>query len=59
MKLTSAQKKKLESKIKHIVGTCQCPATSRTCIYWKNIDRRDKGGDDWQAKEIIKEVEKL
>lgn len=59
MKLTRAQEKKLESKIKHIVGTCQCPATSKTCAYWRNIDRRDKGGAEWQTDLIIKEVKKL
>lgn len=59
MKLTSAQKKKLTAVIRHITGVCDCPASSKTCAYWKNIDRRDKGGTDWQAKLIIKEIEKL
>lgn len=56
MKLTATQKKKLMSRVRHITGECGCSANSRTCAYWKYVD---KGGDDWQAKEIIKEVEKI
>ena len=56
MKLSATQKKKLTSKVKHITGECGCSPNSKTCIYWRLVD---KGGDDWQAKEIIKEVEKL
>lgn len=56
MKLTSAQKKKLASKIKHITGECGCSANSKACLYWKNVD---KGGEDWQVKAIIKEIESL
>lgn len=56
MKLTKAQEKKLASKVKHITGECSCSPNSKTCIYWKMVD---KGGDDWQAKEIIKALEKL
>lgn len=56
MKLTAQQKKKLTSKINHITGECCCSPNSKTCLYWKNVD---KGGDDWQAKLIIKEIEKL
>lgn len=59
MKLNSTQKKKLTSVIRHVTGECGCSPNSKTCLYWKNIDRRDKGGDDWQAKEIIKALEKL
>lgn len=59
MKLTAAQKKKLTTAIKHITGECGCSASSKTCAYWRNVDRRDKGGDDWQAKLILKEIEKL
>lgn len=56
MKLTAAQKKKLTSKVKHLTGECGCSPNSKTCPYWKYVD---KGGDDWQAKLIIKEIEKL
>lgn len=56
MKLNATQKKKLTSVIRHVTGECGCSSNSRTCLYWKNID---KGGDDWQAKEIIKALEKL
>lgn len=56
MKLTKAQKMKLTKTISHITGECSCSPNSKTCIYWKLVD---KGGDDWQAKEIIKVIEKL
>lgn len=56
MKLNATQKKKLTSVIRHVTGECGCSPNSRTCLYWKNID---KGGDDWQVKEIIKVLEKL
>lgn len=56
MKLTAVQKKKLTTAINHIVGECNCPATSTKCAYWKNVD---KGGEGWQAKLIVKEIEKL
>lgn len=56
MKLTAQQKRTLTSKVKHITGECSCPPNSKTCIYWKMVD---KGGDDWQTKEIIKLIEKL
>lgn len=56
MKLTKAQEKKLVKIVSHITGECNCPATSRTCAYWKNVDR---GGADWQAELIVKEIKKL
>lgn len=56
MKLTAKQKRTLASKVKHITGECSCSCNSKTCLYWKNVD---KGGEDWQAKEIIKAIEKL
>lgn len=56
MKITATQSKKLTAKIRHIVGECGCPASSKTCAYWKNVD---KGEDDWQAKLIIKEIKNL
>lgn len=56
MNLTKAQATKLTNKIKHITGECNCSPNSSTCAYWKNVD---KGGEDWQAKEIIKEIKKL
>lgn len=56
MKLTAKQKRTLTSKVKHITGECSCSCNSKTCLYWKNVDR---GGEDWQAKEIIKTIEKL
>ena len=59
MKLSKLEEKKLAAKILHIVGECQCPATSKTCAYWKNTDRRDKGGAEWQTDLIIKEIKKI
>lgn len=56
MKLTQAQIKKLKTKLAHITGECLCSASSKTCVYWKNVD---KGDDDWQAKEIIKLIKEL
>lgn len=56
MKLNATQKRKLTAKIRHITGECGCSPNSKTCSYWKNVD---KGGEDWQAKLIIKEIEKL
>lgn len=56
MKLTRAQENKLATKIRHITGECGCSASSKTCLYWKNVD---KGGEDWQAKEIIKAIKAL
>lgn len=59
MKLTKAKQTELVKKFKHIVGTCNCPATSKTCLYWRNVDRRDKGEEDWQVDLIMKEIKKL
>ena len=56
MKLTKTEEKKLLTIMKHITGECMCSPNSSTCFYWKNID---KGGADWQAKAIIKEIKKL
>lgn len=56
MKLNATQKKKLTSVIRHVTGECGCSPNSKTCLYWKNVD---KVGSDWQAKEIIKALEKL
>ena len=55
MKLTKAVEKKITNQVKHIVGECNCPATSKTCIYWKKVD----GEDGWQTKEIIKLIKSL
>ena len=56
MKISKAQEKILTSVLKHITGECGCSANSKTCIYWKLVD---KGGDNWQANEIIKVIKKL
>lgn len=56
MKLTVEQKKKLTTAVRHITGECGCSCNSKTCLYWKNVD---KGGEGWQAKLILKEIEKL
>lgn len=56
MKLNAQQKKKLTGKIKHITGECCCSSNSKSCLYWKYVD---KGDENWQAKLIIKEIEKL
>ena len=56
MKLDSKQKKQLSKTLPHITGECMCPASSKTCVYWKNVE---KGVGEWQTKLIIKEIEKL
>lgn len=56
MKITKAQEKKLAQKVRHITGECLCSPSSKTCIYWKKVD---KGGVDWQAQEIIKLIKEL
>lgn len=56
MKLTKAKQTELAKKFKHIVGTCNCPADSKTCTYWRNVDKCDY---DWQVDLIIKEIKKL
>ena len=56
MKLTQTQKKNLTKAISHITGECMCSPNSKTCAYWANVD---KGGEGWQAKLIVKEIEKL
>lgn len=55
MKLTATQEKKLTAKLIHITGECNCSPNSKTCLYWKLVD---KGGVE-VAKEIIKEIKKL
>lgn len=55
MKLTTAQKKKLIGKLIHLTGECNCPPSSKTCLYWKYVD---KGGEE-VAREIVREIEKL
>ena len=56
MKITKAQEKKLAQAVRHITGECLCSPSSKTCIYWKQVD---KGGADWQAQEIIKLIKAL
>lgn len=56
MKLTATQKNKLASKVVHIVGECKCSADSKTCTYWKNVDKCDY---NWQTELIIREIERL
>lgn len=56
MKLTATQVKKLTPKLHHIVGSCDCLASSKTCTYWKKIDSKDR---DWQVKAILNEIKKL
>lgn len=56
MKITKTQEKKLAQKLAHITGECMCSPNSKTCVYWKNVD---KGGDDWQVKEIIKIIKEI
>lgn len=56
MKLTKAQETKLAKLIVHITGECMCSPSSKTCLYWKNVD---KGDDDWQTKAIIKAIKEL
>lgn len=55
MELSKTQEKKLMAKLKHITGECQCPSSSSTCLYWKNVDK----GGDWQSKQIIKAIKEL
>lgn len=56
MKLTKMQENKLAKKIVHITGECNCLPSSRTCAYWKNVDKADY---NWQTHLIIKEVKNL
>ncbi len=56
MKITKAQEKQILKKLPHITGECMCPASSKTCIYWKNVD---KGVENWQAKELVKLIKEL
>lgn len=56
MKLSKTKQNELAKKLRHIVGTCDCPATSKTCTYWKNTDRSNR---DWQVDLIMKEISKL
>lgn len=56
MKLTKKQENELAKKLPHITGECLCSPSSKTCEYWKNVD---KGGDDWQTKAIIKAIKDL
>ena len=55
MKLTATQIKTLNKVLPHITGACMCSPSSKTCIYWKNVDKKE----DWQTAEIIKEIKKL
>lgn len=56
MKLTKAEENKLIKKITHITGECGCSSGSTTCDYWKYVD---KGGENWQAKLIVKLIKSL
>lgn len=56
MKLTATQKKKLISRAKHYTGECSCSPLSKSCPYWKLIDKK---GEDDLAKGLVKELEKL
>lgn len=56
MKLTATQKKKLISRAKHYTGECGCSPLSKSCPYWKLIDKK---GEDDLAKGLVKELEKL
>lgn len=55
MKLTATQIKTLNKVLPHITGACMCSPSSKTCVYWKNVDKKE----DWQTAEIIKEIKKL
>lgn len=56
MKLNKTEEKALTTKIKHIVGECDCLPSSKTCTYWKLVDSKEP---DWQTKEILKLIKKL
>lgn len=56
MKLTKTQEAKLSRAVRHITGECGCLPSSKTCAYWKNVDKADT---DWQAKLVVKEVKNL
>ena len=55
MKLTATEVKKLQKILPHITGACMCSPNSKTCTYWKNVDK----SEDWQTKAIIQEIKKL
>lgn len=56
MKLLKKDEQALKKKITHITGECGCSSNSKTCPYWKYVD---KGGENWQADLIIKEIKSL
>lgn len=56
MKVNQTELNKLAKKITHITGECGCPASSKTCVYWKTVDKADY---NWQTDLIIKEVKSL
>lgn len=56
MKLTKKQENELAKRLVHITGECGCPASSRTCTYWKNVDKCDY---NWQTNEIMKLIKNL
>lgn len=56
MKVNQKEIDKLARKIIHLTGECGCSSNSKTCAYWKNVDKADY---NWQTNLIIKEVKKL
>lgn len=55
MKLTKSVEAKLRKDISHITGECMCKPSSKTCTYWKCVEK----GGAWQTDEIIKLIKKL
>lgn len=51
--MNKTQEKALRTTIEHITGECGCAPSSKSCIYWKQVD---KGGDKWQTDLIMKEI---
>lgn len=37
--MTAANLRKFEAELKHILGECSCKPTSKTCQYFKIIDK--------------------
>ena len=50
-----ARKKKYD-ELDHILGICDCPITSKTCAWWKIVDKEDPAAE--QKKLILKLMKK-
>lgn len=56
MKLTKEQEKELRKALPHATGECNCPSSSKKCIYWAKVD---SSTGCWQTESIIKIIKQL